>query len=277
MVVDKPHVAVLPNMGLGHLIPHLEFAKRLVVHHGIRVSLLVITTSEPSAAAQGQLLSSPHLPPDLNIVRLPPVDKMILDHDDALVTDLFATQAFDVCKELSIPAYLYSTTSAAFNAFMLYLAKLDNDVKCEFIDLPRPIQVPGCSPIQIDDLLDQVRNRKIDEYKWFLYHVSRLPLATGIIINSWQDLEPMSIKSIRHNPFFKKIPTPPIYPVGPIIKQEETLSNTADLECLEWLDKQPPDSVLFLTFGSGGTLSFEQQTELVWALTLLIYMAGSIY
>ncbi|GMJ05707.1 UDP-GLUCOSE-DEPENDENT GLUCOSYLTRANSFERASE 72 B1 [Hibiscus trionum] len=300
MKVAKPHVAVLPNMGLGHLIPHLELAKRLVVHHGFHVSFLVITTNEPSAA-QDRLLCSPHLPPDLHIVRLPPVDvdKIILDNDDvlvltrlclitsesfrslksvlidigkpkALVTDLFATQAFDVCKELSIPAYLYSTTSAAFNAFMLYLPKLDSEVKCEFIDLPEPIQVPGCSPIRTEDLLDELRNRKIDDYKWFLYHVSRLPLASAIFINSWEDLEPMTIKSIKENPLFKQIPLPipPVYPIGPLIRQEETLSSTTDLECLEWLDKQPPDSVLFLIFGSGGTLSFEQQTELALGLEL---------
>ncbi|KAK8511853.1 hypothetical protein V6N13_029432 [Hibiscus sabdariffa] len=298
MEVAKPHVAVLPNMGLGHLIPHLELAKRLVVHHGFHVSFLVITTNEPSAA-QDQLLCSPHIPPDLHIVRLPPVDvdKIDLDNDDvlvltrvctitaeslrslksvlidlgkpkALVTDLFATQAFDVCKELSIPAYLYSTTSAAFNAFMLYLPQLDSDVDIEFIDLPEPIQVPGCSPIRTNDLVDQVRNRKIDEYKWLFYHVSRLPLASGILINSWEDLEPMPIKSIQENPLFKQIPTPPVYPIGPLIRQDETLSNTANLECIDWLDKQPPDSVLFLTFGSGGTLSFEQQTELALGLEL---------
>lgn len=291
----KLHVAVLPKLGLGHLIPQLEFAKHLVVHHGIQVSLLLITTNEPSPA-QDQLLSSPHLPPDLHIVPLPPVevDKMIINDDDvlvltrlcvitdhslrslksvlialgklhALVTDIFSTQAFDVCKEFSIPAYVYVATSAAFFAFMLYLPKLDSDVNCEFIDLPEPIQVPGCSPIRTLDLLDQARNRKIDEYKWLLHHSSRLPLASGIFVNSWKDLEPVSIKSIKENPFFKQIPAPPIHPIGPIIKQEETLS-VADVECLEWLDKQPPDSVIFVTFGSGGTLSFEQQIELAWGL-----------
>ncbi|TYH39826.1 hypothetical protein ES332_D12G203100v1 [Gossypium tomentosum] len=137
----KPHVAVLPNLGLGHLIPQLEFAKRLVVHHGIHVSLLLITTNEPSPA-QDQLLSSSHLPPDLHIVPLPPVevDKKIINDGDvlvltrlcvitdhslrslksvlialgkpnALVTDIFATQAFDVCKELLIPTYVGGTLS----------------------------------------------------------------------------------------------------------------------------------------------------------------------
>ncbi|PPR90076.1 hypothetical protein GOBAR_AA30606 [Gossypium barbadense] len=129
------------------------------------------------------------------------------------------------------------------------------------------VGVPGCSPIRTQDLLDQARNRKIDEYKWLLHHFSRLPLASGIFVNSWKDLEPVSIKSIKENPFFKQIPTPPIHPIGPIIKQEETLS-VIDVECLKWLDKQPPDSVIFVTFGSGGTLSFEQQTELAWGLEL---------
>ena len=39
-------------------------------------------------------------------------------------------------------------------------------------------------------------------------------------------------------------------------------------ECLAWLDKQPSGSVLFVTFGSGGTLTTKQQTELAWGLEL---------
>lgn len=293
----KPHVAILPNIGLGHFIPLFEFAKRLVVDHGIRVSLLVITTNEPSTA-QDLLLCSPNLPPDLHIVKLPPVDVDKLGIDDkpiltqvcvitdqslgslksvllaigkprALVLDIFDTQAFDVCNELSIPAYLFSTPSAAFCAFVLYLPNLESEVVegHEFVDLPEPIKVPGCTPVRTEDLFDQVRNRKSEDYKWFFYHMSRLPLASGIFLNSWEDLEPVSINALKENPFFKKIPTPPVYPIGPLIRQEETISTTG-VECLEWLDKQPPDSVIFVTFGSGGTLSMEQQNELAWGLEL---------
>ncbi|XVE53346.1 hypothetical protein DITRI_Ditri02bG0196900 [Diplodiscus trichospermus] len=258
----KPHVAIVPSFGLGHLIPLFEFAKHPVLRHGIRVSLLVVTTNEPSAA-EDQLLSS-HVPPDLHIVKLPPVDvgkvplsdgKLILTRfcvityeslrslksvlvaigkPKALVTDLFTTQAFDVCNELSIPAYVFSTTSSAFSAFLLYLPKFDSEVECEFIDLPEPIQVPGCTPVRPQDLLNHVRNRKIDEYKWFLHHMN----TSTSYLPDWA-----------------------------LIKQEETLSRT-DVECLEWLDNQPSDSVIFVTFGSGGTLSVEQQTELAWGLEL---------
>ncbi|PKI32207.1 hypothetical protein CRG98_047402 [Punica granatum] len=35
---------------------------------------------------------------------------------------------------------------------------------------------------------------------------------------------------------------------------------------LEWLDQQPAESVLYVSFGSGGTLSADQLTELAWGL-----------
>ncbi|KAJ0024928.1 hypothetical protein Pint_08914 [Pistacia integerrima] len=291
------HVAILPSPGLGHLIPLFELAKRLVVHHGIHVSFLVINTNE-ATTAQDQLLRSPTLPPGLEVVDLPLVDVSAITTDDitmlarlcviaeeslkslrsvliglalgkpnALVIDLFCTQAFQVCNDLSIPTYSFFTPSVTFLAFSLYLPTLDREVEGEFIDLPEPIAIPGCSPVRPGDLVDQVRNRKIDEYKWCLFHLSRLPLAAGIFLNSWEDLEPVSLKTIREHPFYLQIPTPPVYPIGPLIKQDEELT-ISDKEYLAWLDKQPPDSVLFVAHGSGGTLSSEQLTEMAWGLEL---------
>ncbi|PKI30851.1 hypothetical protein CRG98_048758, partial [Punica granatum] len=42
----------------------------------------------------------------------------------------------------------------------------------------------------------------------------------------------------------------------------------SNAESLTWLDRRPPESVLFITFGSGGTLTIEQLTELGWGLEL---------
>ncbi|KAF2299902.1 hypothetical protein GH714_005901 [Hevea brasiliensis] len=151
----KPHVALLPSPGLGHIIPLFELAKRLVIHHDFHVSFLVITTNEASAA-QEQLLRSPTLPSGLDIVELPPVD-VCHYHDDtlvltricviveeslkslksvlielgnpkALVIDLFCTQAFEVCGELSIPVYSFCTASTALLTLSLYLPTLDREV-----------------------------------------------------------------------------------------------------------------------------------------------------
>ncbi|KAK7277107.1 hypothetical protein RIF29_18257 [Crotalaria pallida] len=60
---------------------------------------------------------------------------------------------------------------------------------------------------------------------------------------------------------------PYVYSVGPIIQSETTIKQN-QLKCIEWLNKQPPKSVLYISFGSGGTLSQEQLNEIALGLEL---------
>uniref|UniRef100_A0A7N2KSA0 Uncharacterized protein n=1 Tax=Quercus lobata TaxID=97700 RepID=A0A7N2KSA0_QUELO len=88
--------------------------------------------------------------------------------------------SFDICKELSIPTYIFFTPSTSFLAYCLYLPTLESEVVGgEFVDLSGPVQVLGCTPVRPEDLLDQVRHQQIDEYKWGLFYISRLPMAAG--------------------------------------------------------------------------------------------------
>ncbi|XP_058070214.1 anthocyanidin 3-O-glucosyltransferase 5-like [Magnolia sinica] len=91
-------------------------------------------------------------------------------------------------------------------------------------------------------------------------------MAQGILVNTCEDLEPRTIKALREDPVLRKIPTPSVHPVGPIIQSEAPL--LSGKECLTWLDRQPDESVIYVSFGSGGTLSAEQITELAWGLEL---------
>ncbi|KAJ6320750.1 hypothetical protein OIU78_016026 [Salix suchowensis] len=153
----KPHVAIMPSPGMGQITPLLEIAKRLVVLHDLHVSFIVIATNEVSAG-QDNLLRSSTLPPGLDVVYLPTVDVFAVTTDGmpvaarlsviveeaikslksalvelgkikAVVVDLFCTQVFDICSELSIPAYLLFTASVALLTFSLYLPTLDREVK----------------------------------------------------------------------------------------------------------------------------------------------------
>ncbi|KAK3038144.1 hypothetical protein RJ639_029598 [Escallonia herrerae] len=172
-------------------------------------------------------------------------------------------------KDLSIPVYSFFTASTALLAFSLYLPKLDDEVEGEFVHLPEPVRVPGCKPICTEDLLEQVRNRKIDDYKWYLFHVSRLPMAEGIFVNTWNELEPDRLRALNHEPFFRDIPIPPVHSVGPLIKRDEPVAgNNGAVAVLKWLDDQPCNSVLLVALGSGGTLTTEQLTELAWGLVM---------
>ncbi|PWA21805.1 UDP-glucuronosyl/UDP-glucosyltransferase [Artemisia annua] len=283
----KPHVAFLASPGIGHITPLYELALRLVTQHNFEVSFLVINTGS-SPAQNNYLNSNQH--PHIRIVDLPPADhsdpslfvivqesilplRSVLSSLNpqtlkALIIDIFCTGMFEVCKGLSIPVYSFFTASAALLAFSLYLPTLDREVEGEFVDLPEPVKVPGCNLIKIQDLLNEVRNRKSDEYKWFLFHASRLSMARGILVNAWDELEPVSLKAIKSERFFNKISTPPIYPIGPLTKHIESISTNYEKEIMAWLDKQVQGSVLFVALGSGGTLTSEQLTELAWGLEL---------
>ncbi|KAK2631319.1 hypothetical protein EUGRSUZ_L03088 [Eucalyptus grandis] len=280
---NKPHVAVLANSGVGHVVPLLEFSKRLVVGHGFRVTFLVVTTVDPTPA-QDQLLNAAGLPRDLRVLGLPAVDPasvvpedsaltricLILSYPRALVVDLFCTQALDVAGELGIPAYSFCTMSAKMLAFSLYLPTLDREATGELVDLPGPIRVPGCPPIRPDDLLDQVKDRENEEYRWFLYHVSRFPMAAGIFLNTWEGLESGLLRVLREDSFYRQVPAPQIHAIGPLVHEDgdaEGLRST-DIECFAWLDRQPEESVVLVSLGSGGTLTTEQQVEMAWGLEL---------
>ncbi|XP_075516994.1 anthocyanidin 3-O-glucosyltransferase 5-like [Primulina tabacum] len=292
----KPHVSFLPSPGMGHIIPLFQLAKCLVFNHGFQVSFFVITTQ--SSAAQDQFTrSAAELSPDLRIISFPeadvsgtiledmriltqicvitresikPLKPMLIELNPtpvALIIDIFTTDAIEICEELSIPVYSFFTASTPLLALSLYLPTLDFEVEGEFVDLPAPVEIPGCKPMRTEDLLDQLKDRKNDEYKWYLLNVSRLQYAAGILVNTWENLDVQRIGALKQNSFFRSIPTPPVFPIGPLIKEEEILKEK-DAEILAWLDNQPCESVLFVALGSGGTLSSKQLIELAWGLEM---------
>ncbi|KAK2413889.1 hydroquinone glucosyltransferase [Trifolium repens] len=99
-----------------------------------------------------------------------------------------------------------------------------------------------------------------------LHRAKSMYFVDGILINSFFELESSTIKALGQK-FIGKIS---FFPVGPITQIGS--SNNGDvvdeLECLKWLKKQPQNSVLYVSFGSGGTLSQRQINELAFGLEL---------
>jgi len=143
------------------------------------------------------------------------------------------------------------------------LLKLDRETSCEYRDLPEPIQIPGCVPIHGWDLIDLAQDRSSQSYKYLLERVEKIRHFDGILINSFLEIEKGPIEALKK----EGSGNPDVYAVGPII---QTPTNSGDdaygLKCLSWLDKQQPCSVLYISFGSGGTLSQEQINELALGL-----------
>lgn len=289
---SPPHIVMVPSPGMGHLIPLVELAKLLVHHHNFTITFIIPTVGPPTKP-QNTLLQT--LPKSINYFFLPPIDFHDLPQETqtetkitlsvtrslsairkifeslaansnlvALVVDIFGTDAFDIAKEFNVPSYLFWSSMAMGLILLLYMPKLDKMVSCEYRDLAEPVKLPGCIPISGADFPESFRDRKSEAYKWFLQYGKRVHLAEGILVNSFMELEPDAIKTLKDD---IGLCGTPLYSIGPLI-QTSPCNGPGGLECLKWLDEQPRGSVLFVSFGSGGTLSFEQLNELALGLEM---------
>ncbi|KEH18691.1 putative hydroquinone glucosyltransferase [Medicago truncatula] len=283
-----PLVAMFPTPGMGHLIPMVEFAKRLSKHN-LPITFIIPNDGPPSKAQTTVLTSLPHgishvfLPP-VTLSDLPPNTKpeplmiatilrslpslhqtllsLMTSHRlSALIIDLFGTDAFDMAAELDIPSYLYFPSTANMLSFAFYFPQLDQKVQGEFRDILEPLNIPGCFAVHGKDLPDPVQDRKDEAYKCFLHQMTRHRLAKGIIENSFFELEPEAITFLQKN-------EPPVYPVGPLVN-EDSINNGSEFDmCFQWLDEQPRGSVIYVNFGSEGILTSAQTDEIAYGLEM---------
>ncbi|XP_074263382.1 hydroquinone glucosyltransferase-like [Silene latifolia] len=287
------HLVLIPTPGMGHLIPLVELAKRILNAHPFTISFLILhegsqtrTKSVLGALPEGRVDS--YFLPQVNLDDLSPDTKIetrislalarsrpaIRDHLRglqamphihlaAVVVDLFGTDMFDVAFEFGMKPYLFMPSNAMFISFMLHLPKLDSQVKTEYREMDDLIKLPGCVALHGKDLVDPAQDRTNDAYKWLLHHAKKYTLAEGIMVNSFNELEKDTLNVLQNpEPGF-----PPVYPVGPLIRTDGS-DQVDGSGCLAWLDKQPRGSVLFVSFGSGGTLSYDQLDELAHGLEI---------
>ncbi|KAL2932211.1 Hydroquinone glucosyltransferase [Bienertia sinuspersici] len=280
-------IAIVSSPGLGHLISIIELAKRLVSHFNFSITLLLPSRAhdEPTKA-QTSLLSS--LPNAISYINLPPIDLSHVPTDDldiiislvilhsidsikeslstlprlvAVVTDLFGGLVFEVAREIGVPPYMYFTTNAMYLLFLFHLPKLHENVSCQFSEMADPVTLPGCVPVYGKDFEDSLQDRNSEAYFWTFYQIKKYGLVEGILINTFLDLEPGPIQALQTEG------RPKVYPIGPIVRSSSMKCDDVDgIECLRWLDQQPSKSVLFVSFGSGGTLSRKQLGELAIGL-----------
>ncbi|KAM6557512.1 hypothetical protein CsatB_004531 [Cannabis sativa] len=295
---NKTHIAIFPSPGVSHLIPFIEFTKRLLLLHNFHITCFILTTTDDYSApspAKKAILDS--LPAAIDIIYLPPVSFDDLPKDSnpelklsltithslsslqtelnsllistnstpltAFFADPFGVKALEVARGLNIPTFVFFPTNVAVLSLLFHLPMLDKSFSSRFLrDLPDLIKLPGCAPLHGKDVLEPIQDRQTETYKSFLNTSKEFYLANGIIINSFLGIESEAIKALQANEGMV-----PIFPVGPIVQIGPTNTNGAEY-CLSWLDKQPSRSVLYVSFGSGGTLSSDQMTELAFGLEM---------
>ncbi|KAL7131837.1 hypothetical protein ABFS83_12G032200 [Erythranthe nasuta] len=291
---DNLHITMVSSPGMGHLIPMLVLANRLAADHNVTVTVLQVTTAV--SPPESNLL---HLPVDDNLVQitqLPPVDiSNLVDpstnvvtqlclmvrgalpsirsaiaavdrRPDALIVDHFGTELLPIAAEFNLPKYVYAPSTAWFAALVIYSPVLDREINGQYTDQPEPLRIPGCKPVRPEDVVDPMLDRNDQQYDEYIRMGKEITLFDGVLCNSWPDLEPETLESFRRNEHMRSVMKNPVYPIGPLRRPVQPVTEKNEL--MSWLDRQPEESVIFVSFGSGGMLSAEQTTELAWGLEL---------
>ncbi|KAL6619554.1 hypothetical protein ACP70R_031835 [Stipagrostis hirtigluma subsp. patula] len=286
----RPRVVLLCSPCMGHLIPFTELARRLVADHGMAATLLfAAATSPPSeqylavaaAVPDGvDLVALPAPPPDAlpastpvrdraahavvyGVPRVRDVARALAEAGPlaALVVDMIGVPARGVAAELGVPFYMFFTSPWMTLSLFLHLPELDAMVAGEYRDATEPIRLPGCVPIHAQELPpSMVADRSSDRYAGFLSMAKDITGVDGFLVNTFTELEPAVGDGMDGMGL-------PVHPVGPLVWTRPVCMDR-DHECLRWLDQQPRGSVVYVSFGSGGTLTWQQTAELALGLEL---------
>ncbi|RCV16847.1 hypothetical protein SETIT_3G171300v2 [Setaria italica] len=296
-----PTVVLYACLGVGHLIPMVELAK-LLLSRGLTVVIAVPTppasTADFFASSASAIAALAAANPAVSFHHLPPPDYPIPDPDPflqmldalrltvpalaaflrslpsvaALVLDLFCVDALDAAASTGVPAYLYYTSCAGDLAAFLHLPHYfaATDGGASFKDMGKALlRFPGVPPIPASDMPHTVLDRADRTCAMRLRHYGRIPEARGVLINTYEWLEARVVRALRNGVCVPGRPTPPVYPIGPLIVKGQDATAAGGEQrhaCLAWLDSQPERSVVFLCFGSLGAVSAAQLKEIARGL-----------
>ena len=293
----KTHIAVVSVPIVSHQIAISEFIKKLLnlFPNKFHITLIIPVLDSLSNATKSIIASLSSL--NVDIIVLPPINlppetvptlkfplsmsltmPSIIDALNsitssstktsklvAIIADYFAYEVFSFAKKLNILSYTYFPSSATVLSLCFHSKVLNETVSGEFKDLQEPIKIPGCVLIQGTDLPSSFQDRTSESYNHFLLRSNGINLCDGILVNSFVELESKAVKAVNEGSINGS--HPPVYMVGPIMQQN--CDNTQnESQCLSWLDEQKPNSVVFVSFGSGGTISQNQMNELALGLEL---------
>ncbi|XP_066325516.1 hydroquinone glucosyltransferase-like [Miscanthus floridulus] len=292
---ERPHVVLVASPSAGHLMPMAELARRLVAHHALAATLVTFSDISANPYAQSTAVLSSlraanvstatlpavpldHLPADARIETvllevigrsIPRLRALLRDVGSAaplaaLVPDFFGTAALPLASELGVPGYVFFPSNLSALSVVQRAVELNDGAGAgEYRDLPDPLPLPGGVSLRREDLPDGFRDSKEPVYAHLIDEGRRYRTAAGFLVNSFYEMDPATVED------FKKAAEqgrfPPAYPVGPFVRSSSD-EGGASSPCIEWLDRQPTGSVVYVSFGSAGTLSVKQTAELAAGL-----------
>ncbi|XP_030442093.2 anthocyanidin 3-O-glucosyltransferase 2-like [Syzygium oleosum] len=301
MAMTYAELVFIPSPIMDHLVSMVEMAK-LLVHRDPRLSVTVLIMKLPfdsdvdsytnslATSVDAARIRFVHLPrvnadtdiPPVNFLtpfiesNKPHIKQAVAELANSagsngqlggFLLDILCTTMIELADEFGVPSYVCFTSSAAFLGLMLHVQSLQDkqhvDIT-EFKDSVAELDFPSfVNPLPAKVLPSMVLTK--EAVQPFMEHAKRIRAMKGIIINTFDELEPHALESLAG------LGAPAVYPVGPVLDLKGETKEKADggrrgHGIVEWLDQQPPSSVVFLCFGSVGSFRENQVKEMACAL-----------
>eukprot|EP01018_Ginkgo_biloba_P008303 Gb_24439 [translate_table: standard] len=298
------HVLMFPWLAHGHIFPYVELSKRLA-DEGIDISFvstpLNISKFKPFFAdyqntppGNVQLLELPFpiveglpagientrdLPPHL----LPLFDKAVdglekpferlLHHicPDCVLFDFVQCWTPKVAAKMGIPTIFFATFGAAFAAYAISPARLKvEEITADDLTKPPPdfpSSVISWRRFEAQTVIGCYTAGKPD-LSYLQRGLTCYDGCCAIAVKTCNEIEGNFIQ------YLETVTGKPVFALGPLLPE----LRKQESDCLKWLDKQSPSSVVYVSFGSQCLLSKEQiqevalgleasQQPFLWALT----------
>ncbi|GLJ50011.1 hypothetical protein SUGI_1063800 [Cryptomeria japonica] len=194
-----------------------------------------------------------------------------------IITDSLFACTEEVATVLGVPRVIFWTFSCsasialANSRLLLDKGLIPVNVK----DAERPESLITClpgniPPVKPKDLMVFFREKSDPMFETMMYISDTQKKADYMLVNVFEELEgPEAVVGLSNGC--------PALTIGPVFLPEflqaaETSVSIStslwevDLNCLKWLDKQEPSSVLYVSFGSMAVMSMEQLQELALGL-----------
>ncbi|KDP29702.1 hypothetical protein JCGZ_18637 [Jatropha curcas] len=208
-----------------------------------------------------------------SLPELPPVS--------CIISDGLMTFAIEATQEFGIPEVQFWTASAIGLIGFLRFDELikrgivpfkdDNFMNDGSLDLALD-WMTGVENIRLKDMPTLIRTTDPEDImlNFMSKEAKNCLKSCAIIFNTFDELEHQALNEIKSR-------CPNIYSIGPLSLLERqfpvTLAKSLrsnlwkeDSKCFEWLDKQNPESVLYVNYGSITVMTEQQFEEFAWGL-----------
>ncbi|CAJ1831252.1 unnamed protein product [Sphenostylis stenocarpa] len=289
--MNCPHFLVMPYPILGHMNPLLQFSQ-VLAKHGCKITFLITEFNQKRMknaidhfGTQIKFVALPDgLDPEDDRSDQPKVilslrntmpcklhkliqDTNALDGDDSKITCLVVSKniawALEVGQKLGIKgALLWPASATSLASFESIPRLIDEGIIDSETGLPtrkQEIQLLPNSP-----MMDTANLPWCSLSKNFFLHMvedtESLKLGEWWLCNTTSDLEPGALAM-----------WPRFLPIGPLMESDTNKCSfwREDTSCLDWLDQHPPQSVVYVSFGSIAIVEPKQFKELALGLDLL--------